>query len=131
MSETISEKDAAQLKAGGHAAPVPHTPLPPGQHWYFFNFASIQAALNYLNTPLVQSAGEVSATARNDGTVGMFTIYPPTAPLQPPQRWIFENFSSAADAVNWLNEPLVQSDGEVSATARNNGTVGMFVIVPA
>jgi hypothetical protein len=27
--------------------------LPPGQQWYFFNFASVQAALNYLNAPLV------------------------------------------------------------------------------
>jgi hypothetical protein len=61
----------------------------------------------------------------------MFTIYPPTAPLQPPPRWIFENFNSPADAVNWLNESPVQSNGEVSATARNNGTVGVFVIVPA
>jgi len=61
----------------------------------------------------------------------MLTIYPPTAPLQSPQRWAFESFNSPTDAVNWLNEPAVQSDGEVSATLRNNGTVGMFVIVPA
>jgi hypothetical protein len=45
MSEMISEKSAAELKA---SHPVPRTPLPPGQHWYFFNFASVQAALNYL-----------------------------------------------------------------------------------
>jgi hypothetical protein len=75
-------KDAATLKA--RHQPGPAAALPPNQHWYFFNFASVQAALNYLNTPLVQSAGEVSATARNDGTVGMYTIYPPTAPLQHP-----------------------------------------------
>jgi|SRR5271165_2860311 len=128
MSEMISEKNAAELKA---SHPVPHTPLPPGQQWYFFNFASVQAALNYLNASPVQSAGEVSANARNDGTVGMFTIFPPTAPLQPPQRWYFESFTSTANAVNWLNESPVQSDGEVSAIARNDGTVGMFVIAPA
>jgi hypothetical protein len=130
MSKIVSEHDAAGLKKADHRT-VLERPLPPGQHWYYINFASVQAALTYLNTPLVQSAGEVSATARNDGTVGMLTIYPPTAPLQPPQRWIFESFNSPTDAVNWLNEPLVQSDGEVSATLRNNGSVGMFVIVPA
>ena len=84
-----------------------------------------------MNAPLVQSAGEVTTTARNDGTVGMLTIYPPTNPLQPPQRWAFQTFNSPAAAANWLNEPAVQSDGEVSATLRNDGTVGMFVIEPA
>jgi hypothetical protein len=131
-SELISEKHAAELKKKVAARrSTVDMPLPPNQHWYSYNFASVQAALNYLNTPLVQSAGEVSATARNDGTVGMLTIYPPTAPLQPPQRWAFESFNSPTDAVNWLNEPAVQSDGEVSAILRNDGTVGMFVILPA
>jgi len=110
---------------------TPERALPPNQHWYSLNFASVQAALNYLNAPLVQSAGEVTTTARNDGTVGMLTIYPPTTPLQSPQRWAFQTFNSPAAAVNWLNEPAVQSDGEVSATLRNDGTVGMFVIEPA
>jgi len=129
MSEMISEKDAAGLKPRHRLNP--DTALPPNQHWYSLNFASVQAALNYLNAPLVQSAGEVTTTARNDGTVGMLTIYPPTTPLQSPQRWAFQTFNSPAAAVNWLNEPAVQSDGEVSATLRNDGTVGMFVIEPA
>src|SRR6202008_4105423 len=86
-SELISEKDAAELKAKlEKVAPraTIDTALPPSQHWYYLNFASVQAALNWLNAPLVQSAGEVSTTARNDGMVGMLTIYPPTAPLQSP-----------------------------------------------
>jgi hypothetical protein len=130
-SELISEKDAAEVKRKVAARATIDAALPPSQHSYYLNFASVQAALNWLNEPLVQSAGEVTATARNDGTVGMLTIYPPTAPLQSPQRWAFESFNSPTDAVNWLNEPAVQSDGEVSATLRNNGTVGMFVIVPS
>ncbi len=87
--------------------------------------------LNYLNAPLVQSAGEVSATARNDGTVGMYTIYPPTAPLQHPQQWFFREFASPQAGLDYLNTPAVQSDGEVSATIRNNGRVGIFYIAPA
>ncbi len=129
MSEMITEKDAAEHKARSH--PIHAAPLPPNQHWFFRNFASVQAALTFLNTPLVQSAGEVSAIARNDGTVGMFYIAPPTAPLQPPQKWFFRDFASPQAALDYLNTPAVQSDGEVSATPRNNGTVGMFYIAPA
>jgi hypothetical protein len=129
MSEMISEKDAATLKARHHAGTA--SALPSNQHWFFFEFASVQAALDYLNTPLVQSAGEVSATARNNGTVGMYTIYPPTAPLQAPQRWFFKDFSSPQAGLDYLNTPAVQSDGEVSATIRNNGTVRIFYIAPA
>jgi hypothetical protein len=129
MSEMITEKDAAAQKARSH--PTHDAALPPGQHWFFRNFASVQAALDYLNTPLVQSAGEVSAIARNDGTVGMFYIAPPPAPLQPPQRWLFRSFANPQAALDYLNTPAVQSDGEVSANARNDGTVGMFYIAPA
>jgi len=98
MSEMISEKDAAELKTRHRLNP--DRALPPNQHWYSLNFASVQAALNYLNAPLVQSAGEVTTTARNDGSVGMLTIYPPTTPLQSPQRWAFQTFSSPAAALN-------------------------------
>ena len=91
----------------------------------------MDAALTYLNENPIQSAGEVAATARNDGTVAMLTIFPPTAPLQPPQRWFFGNFPSADDAVTYLNDPPAQSDGEVSATLRNDGSVGVFYIAPA
>src|SRR5689334_5865536 len=125
----ITEQDAAAAKVRNH--PTPDAAWPPNQHWFFQNFASVQAALNYLNAAPAQSAGEVSGIARNDGTVGMFYIFPPTAPLQPPQQWLFRNFSSPTDALNYLNAAPAQSDGEVSANARNDGTVGVFYIGPA
>ena len=129
MSETITEHDAAAAKARNH--PTPDTGLPPNQHWFFQNFASVQAALNYLNAAPAQAAGEVSANARNDGTVGIFYIFPPTVPLDRHKAWFFSNFPSPTDALNFLNDQPVQSDGEVSAIARNDGTVGMFYIAPA
>jgi hypothetical protein len=129
MSELITEQDAAAEKARNH--PISDIALPPTQHWGFQYFVSVQDALDYLNTPPVQSAGEVSATVRNDGTVGMFYIYPPNAPLQPPQQWFFKNFSNPAAAVHYLNLPAAQSEGEVSATYRNDNTVGVFYIGPA
>lgn len=67
MNNTISEKDAASKKASLHPAP-----LSPVKTWHFLNFASTTAADNFLNAPPAQVAGEVSANARNDGTVGVF-----------------------------------------------------------
>jgi hypothetical protein len=65
MSETITEQTAAERKAELHLNAVTKT-------WHFFNFASIQAAVNFVNAAPAQGAGEISTTARNDGTVGMF-----------------------------------------------------------
>jgi hypothetical protein len=126
-NELITKERAAAAKR----SLLTEAPLQPGQSWLWFQFSSVDAALTYLNEAPVQSAGEVAATARNDGTVGMLTIFPPTAPLQPPQQWVFQNFATVDDALNYLNLPPAQSDGEVSATLRNDGTVGAFFIEPA
>ena len=131
MSETITEQDAAAEKAGNHA--IPAVPLPPSQHWGWEDFDDPQQALNWLNTPPVQSAGEVSAMALNDGTgtIRIFFIQPPTTPLLPSQHWLFKSFSNPAAAVNYLNKPPAQSDGEVSAIYQNDNTIGVFYIGPA
>ena len=67
MSDIISEKDAASRKASLHPAP-----LDPVKTWHFLNFASTTAAVNFINEPPAQVAGEISANARNDGSVGVF-----------------------------------------------------------
>jgi hypothetical protein len=127
LDEVITKENAAKMKQRHQI----QAPLQPPQRWYALQFTSVDAALTYLNTNPIQSAGEVAATARNDGSVGMLTIFPPTAPLQAPQRWFYQNFSSPANAATWLNEAPAQSDGEVSAILRNDGTVGTFYIAPA
>ena len=130
--EMITKENAAEAKQRIHNDILRiEAPLQPPQHWLSINFASTDAALAWLNTNPVQSAGEVAATARNDGTVSMLTIMPPTAPLQSPQRWFYQDFANPNDAVTYLNEAPAQSDGEVSATLRNNGHVGVFYIAPA
>jgi hypothetical protein len=48
-----------------HAGVAPKT-------WHFLNFSTAQDALDFVNAPPAQVAGEISAVARNDGTVGMF-----------------------------------------------------------
>ncbi|HEY0814531.1 MAG TPA: hypothetical protein VGE11_14730 [Pseudonocardia sp.] len=65
MSETITEQTAAERKADLHLNAPPKT-------WHFLNFATVQAAVNFVNAAPAQGAGEITATARNDGTVGMF-----------------------------------------------------------
>lgn len=65
MSQAISEHDAAAHKAHIHRQAAVKT-------WHFANFASTAAALTFVNAAPAQVAGEISATARNDGTVGMF-----------------------------------------------------------
>jgi hypothetical protein len=59
MTQTMSEEQAAAI-----------TPLAQKQ-WRFSNFASVAAALAFANAHNLH-AGELSANARNDGTVGMF-----------------------------------------------------------
>lgn len=60
MTQTISEEAAAGMKPAG-----------PPKKWQFSNFASVNAALTFANNHHLQH-GELSANARNDGTVGMF-----------------------------------------------------------
>src|SRR5215468_5902806 len=111
----ITKENAAEAKQRIHTEVLTiQAPLQPPQHWLSINFASTDAALAWLNTNPVQSAGEVAATARNDGTVSMLTIMPPTSPLQLPQRWFYQDFASPNAAVTYLNEAPAQSDGEVS-----------------
>jgi hypothetical protein len=69
MSDVISEKDAAKMKANLHPRAVPAAGV---KTWHFLNFESTAAAVNFVNEPPAQVAGEVSANARNDGTVGVF-----------------------------------------------------------
>jgi hypothetical protein len=66
VSQPISEHDAPAQKRSIH----PHSGS--GKQWHFANFATVQAAITFVNASPAQVAGEISATARNDGTVGLF-----------------------------------------------------------
>jgi hypothetical protein len=48
------------------------------------------------------------------------------------QTWVFRNFGAegTAGAVTFLNEDARQGDGEASAVARNDGSVGLFYLEP-
>jgi hypothetical protein len=57
-----------QIMSEEHVAAV--TPAAPKQ-WQFKNIATVNSALTFANSQHLH-AGEISAVARNDGTVGMF-----------------------------------------------------------
>ena len=65
MSEIISEQAAAGRKAELHLNATT-------KRWGFQIFASGQTAANFVNESPAQVAGEISATVRDDGTVGLF-----------------------------------------------------------
>jgi hypothetical protein len=106
------------------------------QTWVFRNFTAAQGtqgAVNFLNEPDRQGPGEASAVARNDGSVGLFFLEPGSLGSSDAQTWVFRNFTAAQGtqgAVNFLNDPDRQGPGEVSAVARNDGSVGLFYLEP-
>jgi len=106
------------------------------QTWVFRNFTAAQGtagAITFLNEPDRQGPGEASAVARNDGSVGLFFLEPGSLGLGTQQTWVFRNFTAAqgpAGAITFLNEPARQGRGQVSAVARNDGTVGLFFLEP-
>jgi hypothetical protein len=106
------------------------------QTWMFRNFTAAEgaaAAVNFLNEPARQGAGEASAFVRDDGSVGLFYLEPGSLGSSTQQTWVFQNFTAAegaAAAVNFLNEPARQGRGQVSAVARTDGSVGLFYLEP-
>lgn len=125
--EIVTKENAAAVKS----RLVQEAALASRQHWLAISFASTAAAVSWLNLDPIQSPGEVAATARNDGSVAMLTILPPSNPLNPSnQKWAFQNFPNQAAAVAFLNQNG-QGDGEASATLRNDSSVGVFYITPA
>jgi hypothetical protein len=69
-AKLISEEDAEAEKARLHTDADRSL-----KKWWFRDFQSVGAALIFANMHPAQGAGEISATARSDGTVGMFYYF--------------------------------------------------------
>ncbi len=106
------------------------------QQWQFQNFTAVEgttAAVNFLNRAPRQGAGEASAVARNDGSVGLFHLEPGSLGNGTQQQWKFRNFTAAEGttaAVNFLNTAPARGHGEASVFARNDGSVALFYLDP-
>src|SRR5271165_713125 len=101
--------------------------------WVFRNFSAAEGtagAITFLNEPDRQGPGEVSATPRNDGSVGLFFLEPGSLGTSTRQAWAFQAFTNVNDAVTFLNDAPRQGPGEASAFARNDGSVGLFYLEP-
>ncbi|GAA5149321.1 hypothetical protein GCM10023321_12990 [Pseudonocardia eucalypti] len=106
------------------------------QEWIYREFTAAegpQGAANFLNQPARQAAGEVTATARGDGSVALLYLAPGSLGSGTQQEWIYREFTAAEGpqgAVTYLNQAARQGAGEVTAVARNNGSVALFYLAP-
>jgi hypothetical protein len=104
--------------------------------WVYQNFTPAQGpaeAVTFLNEAYRQGPGEASLAARNDGSVGLFFLEPGSLGTSTEPTWVYQNFTPAqgpAEAVTFLNEAYRQGAGQVSATPRNDGSVGLFFLEP-
>jgi hypothetical protein len=101
--------------------------------WVYTNFTPAQGtagAVAFLSEPFRQGVGEISAAARNDGSVGLFFLEPGSLGSITSPMWVFLNFPTTDAAVTFLNEAPRQGPGEASAFARNDGSVSRFYLEP-
>ena len=105
--------------------------------WAYHNFTSADGgtaeAVSFLNAADRQGAGEASASARNDGSVGLFYLEPGSLGTSTEQTWVYLNFTPAqgtSEAIAFLNAAPRQGPGEASAYARNDGSVSLFYLEP-
>jgi len=98
--------------------------------WVFRDFPTTAEAITFLNEPFRQGPGEASAAAREDGSVGLFFLAPGSLGISALPMWVFLDLPTTDDAVTFLNEPLRQGTGQVSATPRSNGSAGLFFLEP-
>ncbi len=81
-------------------------PSRPGQASEFPAPSGAQDAVNFLNEPARQGAGEASATLRNDGSAGLIWLEPGSLGDGTGQAWELAEFSGGdaeQQAVNFLN----------------------------
>jgi hypothetical protein len=104
--------------------------------WQSREFSSpngAQAAVDFLNEALRQGRGEATVTLRNDGSAGLIYLEPGSLGEGTEQTWQLREFAAPNGeqaAVDFLNEPLRQGEGEASITPRGNGTVGLVYLEP-
>jgi len=98
--------------------------------WVFLDLPTTDDADTFLNEPLRQGTGQVSATPRSNGSAGLFFLEPGSLGTITTPTWVFRDFPTTDDAVTFLNEPLRQGPGQVSAVARSNGSAGLFFLEP-
>jgi hypothetical protein len=106
------------------------------QTWQSQEFSgpgSAQAAVDFLNEPLRQGAGEASLTPRNNGTTGLLWLEPGSLGDSTAQTWHYKDFPGPGGeqaALAFLNASPRQGPGEASGFVRSDGSVVIFYLEP-
>jgi hypothetical protein len=106
------------------------------QAWQSQEFSgpgSEQAAVDFLNEPLRQGAGEASLTPRNNGTTGLLWLEPGSLGDSTAQTWNYKDFPGPGGeqaALAFLNASPRQGPGEASGFVRSDGSVVIFYLEP-
>jgi hypothetical protein len=106
------------------------------QTWQSQEFSgadSAEAAVDFLNEPLRQGAGEASVTPRNNGTTGLLWLEPGSLGDSTAQTWHYKDFPGPGGeqaALAFLNASPRQGAGEASGFVRSDGSVVIFYLEP-
>src|SRR5580692_5317054 len=101
------------LEPGSLGASTTHT-------WEYGEFVGPKQAVDFLNDPARQGAGEATVTPRKNGTVGLLYLSPGSLGASTVQTWCFKEFPAphgVAEALAFLNARPRQAAGEVSGYA--------------
>jgi len=101
--------------------------------WEYGEFVGPKQAVDFLNDPARQGAGEATVTPRKNGTVGLLYLSPGSLGASTAQTWCFKEFPAprgVADALAFLNAHPRQAGGEVSGYARTDGSAVIFYLEP-
>jgi hypothetical protein len=106
------------------------------QTWQSADFIapnSEQAAVNFLNEPARQGAGEASVTPRENGTTRLLWLEPGSLGNSTAQSWQYKDFhgpEGAQHALAFLNASPRQAAGEATGYVRDNGSALIFYLEP-
>jgi hypothetical protein len=92
-----------------------------------------QAAVDFLNEPLRQGAGEASVTPRASGTAGLLWLEPGSLGESTAQTWYFKDFPGPGGeqaALAFLNASPRQGPGEASGFVREDDSAAIFYLEP-
>jgi hypothetical protein len=102
------------------------------QQWQYIQFTTsgVIQAVDFLNAPARQGPGEASATVRANGSVGLFYLEPGSLGSSTAQTWQSQDFTTAAQAVGFLNASPRQGAGQVTATMTVGGATTLIDLNP-
>jgi hypothetical protein len=101
--------------------------------WEYGEFVGPKQAVDFLNEPARQGAGEATVTPRKNGTVGLLYLSPGSLGVSTAQTWCYKEFPAphgVMEALAFLNAHPRQAEGEVSGYARTDGSAVIFYLEP-